>query len=273
MIELVEVRTVTGDLLSLPLEDVETGLLVVDIDGLDPVEVTISSSEFASMDGAQYQSSRRATRDITFKFRMEPDYLLETVRDLRKKLYDYFMPKSSVDLRFYLADGLIVDISGRVKNFSAPLFTSDPQATIVIECFNPDFSENSPVEISGETVSSTANTAIDYPGTVQTGFVFTMNVNRSLSEFSLYLQTPDDTISTIDFAANLEDGDVLTISTVRGDKYVKLNRAGVENSLLYGMSSQSTWPFLMPGENEIRVYSEGDPIPYTVTYTSRYGGL
>jgi hypothetical protein len=172
-----------------------------------------------------------------------------------------------------LADGLIVDISGRVKNFSAPLFTSDPQATIVIECFNPDFSENSPVEISGETVSSTANTAIDYPGTVQTGFVFTMNVNRSLSEFSLYLQTPDDTISTIDFAANLEDGDVLTISTVRGDKYVKLNRAGVENSLLYGMSSQSTWPFLMPGENEIRVYSEGDPIPYTVTYTSRYGGL
>jgi hypothetical protein len=77
----------------------------------------------------------------------------------------------------------------------------------------------------------------------------------------------------MDFAGSLVSGDVLTISTVSGNKYVTLKRASVVSSLLYGISPTSKWLEFLPGDNYIRVYATGATIPYTITYTKRYGGL
>jgi hypothetical protein len=68
-------------------------------------------------------------------------------------------------------------------------------------------------------------------------------------------------------------GDVLSINTVTGSKGATLTRAGVESSVLYGISPQSSWLELMPGVNTIRVYATGAAIPLSIEYINRYGGL
>lgn len=273
MLTKVEVRNSQGTLLTLPLEDVSGGFIVDDIEGLDPVKATLVSSSFAQVDGEQYQSSRRETRNIKIVLNLEPDYVITTVWDLRTRLYNFFMPKSEVKLRFYISNGLTVDILGRVESFVAPLFTKDPQATISIICFDPDFIDLIPVNLSGLSTASSTEILVPYTGTVETGFQFVLNVNRVLGEFSIYHRLPDGTLRTLDFSSPLVAGDVLTISTVSGAKGATLVRASTSSSLLYGIATPPQWLELVNGNNYIRVYAVGAGIPFSIGYAPRYGGL
>lgn len=276
MLTAVEVRSASGALLTLPLEDVSNGLYIDDIRGLDPVKATIVSSSFAAIDGTQYQSSRRESRNIVLTIGLEPDYATDSVRDLRSRLYEYMMPKSEVSLTFIhdeADDELEVVISGRVESLETALFSEEPAVDISIVCFDPDFVDLTEVLVEGDTVADTTEITIDYDGTVESGFVFELLVDRTLTEFTIYHTPPGKPVRTLDFAANLETGDVLTITTIAGNKSVLLTRTATTSSLLYGMSPQSNWIELEKGANKIRVYALGDPIPYTITYTTRYGGL
>lgn len=273
MIEKLEVRTVQGDLLILPL-DAETGYIVEDIDGLDPVKSTLVSSSFANQAGATYQSSKREVRNILLKLAFEPVWSInQTVRDLRKQLYRIFETESELNLRFYLSDGPSVEIGARKEDITAPLFVADPKATISLLCFEPDFIVPTPVVLSGNTVSTTTETNVTYDGDIETGIKFTLNVNRSVSEVTIYHRGPDGVVRSLEFAAALVAGDVLTISTVRGSKGATLLRTGVTSSVLFAVSAQSNWIALDTGLNTIRVYAEGAGIPYTIEYITRYGGL
>lgn len=268
----VEVRTRQGALL-LPLESVSDGIAIESIEGLDPVKATIVSSSFATLDGAQYQSSRREARNIKFQLGLEPDYVKQTVRDIRSRLYGFFMPKTSVDLTFRMADGLSVDISGTVESFESVLFSNEPVVNISIMCFDPDFYEPEKVLINGSTVPNTTDTFIDYVGTVEAGINFTLIPNRDVSEFTIYNSPPDGSFRSLDFSAPLLAGDLLSINTLPGQKEVALTRNNTNSSMLYAMSPQSSWIDLQPGSNSIRVYAEGAPIQYIITYSKRYGGL
>lgn len=279
MLTKVEARTPQGDLLSLPLEDDTAGYLVLPIDGLGPVKATLVSSSFAQQDGEQYHSSRREARNIKLSLELNPDPATETVRALRRKLYNFFMPKSEVSLRFYDEeddDILEANITGRVESCDPVHFAQEPTVEISIMCFNPDFVELAPEIISGSTTSGTTPMTIDYQGTVETGIELTINVNRSLSGFTVYHILPDDSIRSMDFAnVPLLSGDTLKISTVPGSKGATLTRAGVSSSVLYGISPQSAWIELIPGVNSIRVYhgASGAGIPLEIDYINRYGGL
>lgn len=273
MITLIEVRTLQGTLLSLPLDDSLTGPSVEDIGGLGPVKATIVSSGFATMDGTEYQSAHREERNITMKLGLNPDYFLGSVHEARSSIYDFFMPKSLVYLRFYDSTGLTVDIQGRVETCEPSIFSDDPAIDISVICFNPDFVDVNTVELSGSTVTDTTDTIVDYKGTVETGFLFTLNADRALSGFTIYNRPPDNALRTLNFEADLAAGDVLEISTLAGAKSIMVTRSGVRSSLLYGMPAQSDWIELFRGSNALRVHAEGNPVPYTITYTPRYGGL
>lgn len=273
MITLVEARTPQGTLLSLPLDDISGGYSLQKIAGLDPVKATIVSSPFANADGEQFQSSRREKRNIVVTLGIESDYITNSVRSLRKGLYDFFKPKTSVSLRFYDDEGLTVSIDGKVESFDSDLFSQEPTVDISILNFDPDFINVSSSTFSGSTVSTSATTIVDYDGDIETGLVLTLSVNRTLTEFTLYNTGEDGIVRSIDIQASFVSGDVVKVSTVSGNKYVTLTRSGVTTSLLYAMSTQSDWIELNPGENHFRVYATGAAIPYSVTYTERYGGL
>jgi Phage tail protein len=274
MIHTVETRNIRGALLTLPIDDISQGLILESVDGLHPVKATIVSSSFANMDAEQYHSSRRTTRDVKLTLKLEPDYEIATVGDLRKGLYGYFMPKSLVNLKFSDTDGTVAHIDGFVETCEAPLWTDEPKMEVVVRCLDSDFVDLDETVFSGTTVSTVTNTPIDYAGSVETGFEFVMNVNRTLTSFSIYMTGSDGVDGFIDFAYNsLVAGDVLTINTVPGAKEVTLLHAGVESSVLYAVSPQSNWLELKPGLNQIRVAATGAAIPFSINYTNKYGGL
>lgn len=277
MLYLVEVRNSHGDLLSLPLGDISQGFSVKDIGGLDPVKSSFTSSSFAEVDGEEFESSRRDKRNITMKLGLEADFVTTTVKSLRNRLYAFFMPDTPIELRFYDDDDSIVYINGHVESCEAPLFTDEPEADISVICFDPDFVDTEIVTISNNTTAvttgDTGNTLVHYTGSIKTGLIFALDVNRAVPEFTIYHQPPDDTLRQLDFAAPLSAGDVLTINTIVGAKGATLTRAGSDSSLLYGVSPQSSWITLMPGDNYIRAYALGAPVPFTLQYTNLYGGL
>jgi hypothetical protein len=273
MLTSVEVRTESGDLLLLPLDDVIEGYVIQEITGLDPVKANIVSSSFARMDGEQYQASRREKRNIVITLGLEPDYSTSTVRQLRKRLYDFFMPKAGVNLTFNMDDDAAVNIEGKIESFDAPLFSKDPTATISILCMDPDFYEENSIVVSGNSVADLTNKLITYDGSVETGFLFRLLVNRSITSFSVINLPPDGVQRRMDFSAALNAGDVLEFSSVSGAKRVSLIRSGSTTSLLYSLSPYSDWINLFPGDNQFRVSISGVAIPYTVTYTNKHGGL
>jgi len=269
----VEVRNVAGALLTLELQDISDGIVLEDVEGLGPVKATIVSSSFAQQDGEQYHSSRREKRNITFKLRFRPDYGTTTVRTLRHRMYKFFMTKTPVSLRFYDTEGPEVDIVGRVEECEPTIFAKEPGMDISILCFEPDFVDLDVVTLSGNTTASTTETPVTYDGTVETGVLFTLNVNRTLSEFTIYHRPPDGTLRSMDVQAPLVTGDVVKISTVPGNKYATLTRTGSTTSALDYVSPQANWMELEQGDNHIRVYADGAAVPYTIEYNTRYGGL
>lgn len=273
MIQKVDVRSAQGGSISLVLNDDSAGTIVQNIDGLGPVKATLVSTSFAQQDGAQYQSSRRESRNITLTIGLEPDWAVDTVQSLRQRLYTAFMPKSKVNLAFLLADGLYVNIDGVVESMEPTMFTAKPSVDVSIMCFDPDFLEQESRILNGSSTSSSVATSFSYAGTVETGVIFKLNVNRTAGAFTVYLQKPDGSMEALEFVASMISGDRITISTVNGDKYARRTRSGVDSSVLYGVSPESSWFEFSPGTNTIRVYAEGDPIPYSIEYVNRYGGL
>lgn len=274
MLTVVEVRNIAGTLLSLQLDDVTDGFVLKNIDGLDPVKATLITSDYAQQDGGVFHAAHNGMRNIVFTIGLEPQNpFSSTVRDLRTQLYSFFMPKSEVDLRFVDSGGLTVKILGRVESFETPLFAAESSVKVSVLCFDPDFQELTSDTVTGDTVSDTTETLVTYDGTVETGIIFVLNVDRTEDAFTIYHRAPSGVITSMDFAGSLLADDVLTINTITGTKGAVLTRTAVNSSVLYGISAQSTWLELQPGENYIRVYATGDPIPWEMTYTNRYGGL
>lgn len=275
MLTKVEVTNRRGNVLTLVMEEDDSPYQVDSIDGLEPVKATLSSSSYAGDDGEIFQSAKRGARNITIKLGLDPDFVDHTYTSLRQGLYSYFMPKSQIKLRFYLDTGLYVDINGVVEDFSSPLFEQDPTVDISIMCYLPDFIDPRIVSVDGFTVDDSDTIELDYPGigTVETGTVVTLNLNRALTNFTIYNIDEGGNITQLDFTGDLLDNDVLVVSSLKGAKGITLTRTGVSSSYLYGRSPQSDWIELDGGANNFRIYAPGDPIPYVLEYTVRYGGL
>ena len=260
--------------MSLPLDDDSSGFRVVDVEGLGPVKATLVSSSFAGIDGEQYQHSKREPRNLKLKLELDPEADVGTVYDLRQHLYEFFMPKSEVSFRLHMLNGLEVDIIARVESCEPDIFTREPVMNISTMCFQPDFIDLLPQVVMGMTTSGETPIEIDYKGTVETGIQFVLEVDRSLSGFSVHHVPPDESMVTMDFDnVPLVAGDVLTISTVPGAKGATLVRDNTTTSVLFGVSPQSKWFEMQRGLNTFLVHAEGAPIPLSIEYLNRYGGL
>lgn len=254
-----------------------SGITVRDIEGLDPVAATLATSSLAQLDGAQAQNARRDTRNILIKLGLEPDWASQSVGSLRSQLYDYLMTKANVNLGFYMDTELFATSAGQVESFDCPLFVQDPEADISIICYDPDFF-GFPVEIDGATRTDQVPTVIDYPGTSDAGVIFTILLanGQSMNEVSIYNTTPSNVVQQMTIEGTFVPGDNLIVNTIPGQRGVTLVRAGLPISMLTGLTS-SQWLTLQRGTNFFRAIgsavTSGDPIPYIMTYTPKYGGL
>jgi hypothetical protein len=274
MLTKIEVRNAVGQLMILPLESISNnGLFIADIQGLDPVKTTLVSTSYANLPGAQFQAAHRDPRNILLRLGLEPDYVLTSISDLRDHVYDFFMPESVISLRFFKANGLTVDIQARVESCPTNMFTKDPVVDISLMCYQPDFLALTSTVVNETPIGDDDEFTVNYPGTSRTGFKLTIPLTEDINDFTVYQRLPDNQVRSMDFAANLLDGDTVIIQTMMGNKFIFLSRASVLSSLLYAMSTQSPWLDLVKGENHFRVYAEGVSMPCSLEYTARYGGL
>lgn len=275
MLEKMEVRSSLGATIDLHLSESSNGYYISDITGEGTVRAVVVSSSFSTRDGEQYQSSRREKRNLLITVEFEPDYVTNTVESLRDELEAFFMPKTQVRLRFFSDTKPTVEIFGRVESFDSPRFSAEPDAKISILCHNPDFAGLDTVTYSGSTTATTTETTLAYSGTIETGFLFALNLDRTLSEFTIHHRREDGAVGLLEFVSPtpLASGSVIKISTIDGAKYARAVVSGVESSVLYALSPQSNWLNLYRGDNFIRVFAEGEAIPYTIQYVRKYGSL
>lgn len=276
MLTSVDVLSVRGETLSLPLQDVVDGIVIQDITGLDPVKANVVTSSFATMDGEQFQSTRREKRNIVLTLGLEPDWTTGSVRQLRNQLYSFFMPKSQASLTFNSDEDATVYIEGMVESFESALFTQEPTVTISLLCFDPDFQDPNQVSLGGAaftSVSTITDQIITYDGTVEAGIHFSLLVNRTLTNFFVINTPPDGNSRVMEFNGTYQAGDVIDFSTVPGGKYVNITRGNSTYTILHNLTPESDWIQLFPGDNAFRVSATGAGIPYTIDYYTRYGGL
>lgn len=272
MLSKVDVVTRRGTTLSLDVFENDSGYQV-EVEGLDPVKAQLSSSPYVGMAGEDFQSSRRISRQIKLTFDLQPDFETNTFTSLRQNLYSYLMPQSMVKLRFYQTSGLYVDVEAVVEDHSSPMNKEDPTVEVILIAFKPDLIDPRTVEFNSSTVSTSVNTAINYPGSIEADTLITLHVNRNLAGFTIYNSIEEGVLSQLDFSYPLINGDQLAVSSVHNAKGIKLTRSGVTTSVLYGRSAQSKWIQLFTGINQFRVYAPGDPVPFTLAYSVRYGGI
>jgi hypothetical protein len=274
MLTLVEVTNARSDTLELPIFDTSAGYSIRDIQGLSPVKAALTTSSQAQVDGAQPQNARRDVRNITMKIGLEPDYATNTVDSLRSDLYDYFMPKDNISLGFWKDGSLFVVCDGQVESFDNTMFSQDPEVDISILCYDPDFYAPAANVLSANTTSATDQQAIEYAGTSDAGLIFVLAVNRTFTDFALYNTQPDGTVQKYSVTGSFVSGDIVTLNSIPGKKALTLTRGSITSSVLfYGADSSNVWPVLRRGENNIRAFASGSAIPYTVTYTPKFGAI
>jgi hypothetical protein len=273
VLTLVEVTNSRSNTLRFPVTDSSGGYSVRSIQGLGPVDAALTSSSIAQADGASPQNARRDVRNLLFKLGLEPDYSSNTVESLRSDLYDYFLPKTNIQVAIYLDDVLFAVTQGQVETCQNEMFSDDPEVDVSIICYDPDLYAPAQQVLSANTTSGTDFQTISYPGSTETGVIFTLNVNRIMSSFALYNTTPDNKTQVVQVNGSFAPGDIVTITSIVRQKSVKLTRSGITTSVLFYRDSSSDWITLQKGDNHFRAFASGAAIPYTVAYTPKYGAI
>ena len=273
---MVEIVNVSNEVLTLPMDDSQD-YYIKDIIGLDPVKAEIVESSYGTIDGTQYQNSRRGSRNPVITIGYNPDYGINTVGMLRQNIYAKVMPKAEVTLRFHtdFTDPLHpLEIKGRVETVETSMFTRDPECKISIICQDPDFVLPTPITINTSVAHNTPELVINYAGTSDTGFVAKFTANRNLPSFSLIHRTANYIVTNWEYNGTLNTGDILEISTVPGNKGAWITRAGLRYSVLYHVSKISGWAKLVPGNNYFKtLFTAGSEQPVQIVYQRKYGGL
>lgn len=273
MLTMLQVQNVKGDILALPLADFSGGYVVKDIQGLSPVKASVTSTSLAQVDGAQPQSTRRDIRNITMKLGLKPNYAVTSVDSLRAQLYNWFLTGAFVTLKFYKDGLLFATATGTVESCDNSMFSSDPEVNISIICYDPDFYAPVPVIITGNTVANSTNLAIPYEGTSEAGVVFVLHVNRTISDFKIINNRPDNQIQVIEISGSIFSGADISVNTIPGQKSVISTVSSISSSLLFFLQPNAQWTSLEPGINQFRAFCPGAAIPWTLTYTAKYGAI
>lgn len=273
-----------------------SGIFIEKVDGLEPVQAAITTNSYEELDGEFFVNGRVGKRNIVLHMILEPGRA-QSVSDLRRKLYGYFMPKLPVNLQFDFTDRDSVLISGYVEDYQGDRFSNDPNAQVSIICPMPNFSAIEPVVITGESevgtdppLSDVLNNGDQSVG-MQLRIVNDMDVDFSgdikIDRFiesspGVYYSTQELYLANV-ILEQSSVGHYMWVETNPGKKITEVrdggnNDARVRN-LLGGMTDDSAWPQFWPAMNKFRVVTtdttgwSGKHLNWTLTIVPQFGGV
>ena len=279
------------------------GIAVTGASGLGPAEGTINTVNFATSDGALFNSSRIKSRDIELNLK----FLGSDIEAVRHKLLRYFRVKHPITLDF-ITDYRHTYITGHVEKNEIDIFSNSEGADLTIVCPNPFFrlrdpakgknsvrfttstpsfefefqdpDTDSPTLIFGE-ITSTGETVVVYEGDADASTVVDIQFLGPATGVKLYNTTTQTRIN-IDtneisrlLGSTIRAGDRLSISSGVGDKYVKAYRDGNVYNALSALDKDSDWIFLTPGDNLITVRADTgiDNVSAIISFENLYESI
>jgi len=278
MIKSVTVTNPNGESLKLELRRPElSGFLIQEITGLGPCQATINSTELATNDGALFNSSRVASRNIvmTLRFLENP-----TIEITRQRSYKFFPIKKRINFLIE-TDERICEAWGYVESNEPNLFSSASGTQISIICPDPYFYSAGPdgqtltvfnglepsfefpfgneslagqILLMGVLQFKTEQT-IYYSGDAEVGIVISLKALDVVQEITIYNTGSRETMfidtDKIELltGSGIIGGDEIVISTVKNDKYAVLVRNGTIVNILNCIDRDSDWFKLVHGDN------------------------
>ncbi len=281
MLTKLEVLGLRSNVPTLPLnEDSDAGndpIQVLGINGLGPVKAAITTSPFGAFDGEALSGMSVGKRNIVLTIGLHPDWAVQTIEELRQLLYNYFMPKLLVQLRFHSTNFPVVKIDGYVESMEPNIFVKTPTIEVSIICPSPDFVALEETIITGITNDGSAYTDIEYIGSVSTGIL--LKVSKSVGtpgENSIQINMTGEYVPLTFLArGNLTDDIQWELSTTPGAKYVRSvsQSLGTITNYLNDISYDASWPMLYPGINRLSVITPVVGQNWELSYFTRFGGL
>lgn len=258
----------------------ETDLIQIrNVEGLDPVQASVNTSPFGSIDGVAFTGANVLSRNIVITVHPNPDWLDWSFESLRRLLYSYFMPKRPVQLVFNSDDMPSVQISGIVESVSANPFSADPEFIISVICPDPYFTAVEPEVISGETCLATdiIMEDIDYNGTVEAGIYAKVTFDNDPSPTAIAIQIGNPALSYFEVLTTVSIDEYFEMNSIPGNKFVQ--NVNTDSGIITNLLSKATiregssWPNLQPGENNFCVITDVGMQIWELTYFERFGGL
>lgn len=243
-----------------------TGFAIDKIDGLGPVEADINTTEMV-VDGDLFNTARIGKRNIV----LDLIFYSETgtgVENVRQRSYQIFPTKKMVYIEIE-TDNRILRTSGYVEKNEPDIFSNESKTQVSIICPDPKW-----YDLMHTTTALDVNneTEIEYTGEVEVGGVLTLTVGSDVTApvhggvpaFTISFVNPDGDAQSIDIYTPNEGfttGDVLTISTVPGEKSVVwTDTADADHNALNLINQNPDWFKLKTGVNSVRVTDSNSAI-------------
>lgn len=304
MIKSATITNYLGESITLELRNPwKTGIAVKDITGIGPVKADVNMTKISSGDGSRYNSSRVGTRNIVFTL-----ILLEfpSVEEARQLTYKYFPVKKPVTIVIE-TDNRIGKIVGFVESNEPNIFSKQEETQISIICENPYFTNMRGGEtnivaffgtepafefpFSNESLEEPLlefgiiklrhEEIVRYDGDVETGFIIRMHAFGEVRQITIYntgtresMKLDTDKLKTIT-GQGIIAGDEITISTVKGDKYITLLRDGVTTNILNALGRDTDWFQLSKGDNRFAYTCDhgAEYLEFKIEFKTLYEGI
>ena len=272
------------------LTGVEPTYQIISITGLNPPSAQINTTTIVGLDGAVFNSSKLQTRNLVLTVKINGN-----VEQNRLLLYSYFKTKDWCKF-YYTNESLDVSIEGYVESVECDLFSNNELAQISILCPYPYFKSLSeiltdssksipqfyfpfsinigePVVIS--TLDESSGIAVYNSSESETGVTVQINILYACNSIEIKnITTGDDFEINFSFLAN----ETVIINTNKGQKSIKLIRAGVISNIFSALQSGSVFFQLAPGVNNFEYLvdnsaANNDEITITFRYYNIYRGV
>lgn len=299
MIKSLTVTNFLGESLKLELGFPEkSGFLIQKISGLGPAKANINSTQLSTSDGSVYNSARVNSRNIVLSLKLLGT---PTIEDTRQKSYKYFPIKQRVKLLFE-TDNRTCEIYGYVESNEPDIFSSKEATQISIICPNPyfystedhitifaglieeftfPFESTTEVPIEMGTVVMNTVQSVYYDGDSEIGVFIEIYAIGSVTNVTIYNQGTNESmkIDTVRLAALTGDGiingDAIFISTLKGNKFIRLFRNGAYTNILNCLDKNVDWFHLTKGDNLFAFNADlgGENLQFRITNQIIYEGV
>lgn len=284
--------------LNIPVQSRDgSGIFIETVEGLEPVQAEISTNAYNELDGEFYIGSRVGKRNVVLHAILEATPT-QSVSELRRKLYGYFMPKLPVTLEFIFTDHDPVRIDGYAEDYQGDRFTDDPTAQVSIICPMPNFYKTEKLTVTGNSEVGTDPPYTDVlnDGDQSVGMTLRIN-NDSGVDFTgdIHIERAIESSPGVIYSFHklwLLDVSLpsallnyVWVNSKQGQKVVEVRGPDIndndvrQQNLLGSRSDDSVWPQFYPATNKFRVVTtgttgwSGNHLNWTLEIDDEFGGL